>query len=229
MLIFQVIMIRSDPAECAMESRIAHEWDILGTGCCSLCLFSVCRRVSLSIYHYPTHTRPIFPSICIFIYLSYFKSAVFLSLFFYFQCPNALLVAPWLLFAFCVFNQPRSDADYHEQSNNPMRCHLSDGGAWTSFSWLMTSSYIHRPLHEGIRNRPLDFINQEGVQHNLSNGAHQKEGRVVRGKYFCPHISDASGVLAHIHLWATRWEHCIVFILVISLLSKQSSHNCNSK
>jgi hypothetical protein len=23
-------MIRSDPAECAMESRIAHEWDILG-------------------------------------------------------------------------------------------------------------------------------------------------------------------------------------------------------
>jgi hypothetical protein len=26
-------MIRSDPAECAMESRIAHEWDILGKSC----------------------------------------------------------------------------------------------------------------------------------------------------------------------------------------------------
>ena len=109
-----------------------------------------------------------------------------------------------------------------------MRCHPSDGGAWTSFSWLMTSSYIHRPLHEGIRNRPLDFINQEGVQHYLSDGAHQKEGWVVRGEYFCPHISDASGVLAHIHLWTTWWEHCSLFTFVMSLFSKESSHHFNA-
>ena len=29
----KVVMIPSDPAECAMESRIAQEWDILGTPC----------------------------------------------------------------------------------------------------------------------------------------------------------------------------------------------------
>ena len=47
-------MIRSDPAECAMESRIAHEWDILGTvlsiylPSCKFDLTSTLIRVCLS-------------------------------------------------------------------------------------------------------------------------------------------------------------------------------------
>ena len=80
-------MIRSDPAECAMESRIAHEWDILGT--VLFILLSYCKLIfllslflyvystlSISIYHifYPFTTylficlsseSPVNPSLCL--------------------------------------------------------------------------------------------------------------------------------------------------------------------
>ena len=123
-------MIRSDPAECAMESRIAHEWDILGTGCRSFCLFSVFMRVSIShfIYHYPTHTlRIFFGLIC-----RNFRSSVLfqigcLSITFLFQlskCVVSRTLAPCCVLLF--FNQSRADAFYQEQSNLsiPMRCNV---------------------------------------------------------------------------------------------------------
>jgi hypothetical protein len=160
---FQVIMIRSDPAECAMESRIAHEWDILGTGCCSVCLFSVCMHVSISlfIYHYPTHTRTIFLLTC-----RNFLSPVFFQIgclpitLFYFYRPNALFVALWLLVA-CHCFLICQELMYFIKSNQTFQflCDVLSFVRWcvclnlflmTHESLLMTSSYIHRPLHEGI-------------------------------------------------------------------------------
>ena len=76
-------MIRSDPAECAMESRIAHEWDILGT------IISILLSNRLSDYIHvpiviclsnffhphlslrpPIYNLPIHPSVCISVFQS---------------------------------------------------------------------------------------------------------------------------------------------------------------
>ena len=119
-------MIRSDPAECAMESRIAHEWEILGTLFYSVCFpFYLYLYATIQLYpslsnsssaHLrPAHLRPIDLSIHLSIHLSF--------------CVSSYLSA---YLSTCLFSVSRSSCVLSEcrvsYTVAPEVCHSIDSG-----------------------------------------------------------------------------------------------------